>query len=210
MKRRRRKRKLPTGDVAAPYQASKNTTHKPQLPRIHPWELCAIEPYIKDVTPRKTYLEIGSFLGGSLRWMAPLMEPGARIISVDGNTRKHLDRAVEDLRADGYDVIQITGNTQHRSVVDKVDELAKIAKPDILLIDADHSAVGVMRDIGNYTPMVRKGGVVIFHDAGQSFSMKGVSGCYNSTRVSHAVTSFATGRRSLLATANCGTAIVWV
>lgn len=41
---------------------------------------------------------------------------------------------------------------------------------DFLFIDADHSYGGVLNDFKNWTPMVKVGGLVGFHDTNQDFS----------------------------------------
>jgi predicted O-methyltransferase YrrM len=37
-------------------------------------------------------------------------------------------------------------------------------KVDFLFIDADHSYEGVKKDFEMYSPLVRKGGIIAFHD----------------------------------------------
>ena len=221
MRRRRRKPKHqpttapPGSSDNAQYPASRNIAHKPKQPRIHPWELAAIEPHLLAVEPRRTYLEIGSFLGGSLRWFSRTMEAGARLISVDGDARESLNATCQEMVGAGFEMHQVTGNTQSPEIVEQVRALLSDRKVDILLIDADHSAMGVMRDIANYVPMVRKGGVAVFHDAGLNlgqFKKKyyGIHGAFNTSCVGNAVRSLATGRRSLVASTDCGTAVVWM
>jgi cephalosporin hydroxylase len=48
-------------------------------------------------------------------------------------------------------------------------------KLDLLFIDGDHSLAGVSRDYGMYAPLVRPGGVVLFHDINESPLIKSLN-----------------------------------
>lgn len=45
---------------------------------------------------------------------------------------------------------------------------------DVLFIDGDHSAAGVAADWADYGPLVRPGGLVLFHDIVNEYSAAGV------------------------------------
>jgi predicted O-methyltransferase YrrM len=116
-------------------------------------------------------LEIGTCSGGTLFLLCRLAQRDADIISVDlpggpfgagytwlqqivygrfpiGNQRLLL------LRADSH-----SGDT-HATVVRELK-----GKPlDYLFIDGDHSYAGVKRDFELYSPLVRSGGLIAFHD----------------------------------------------
>jgi predicted O-methyltransferase YrrM len=46
----------------------------------------------------------------------------------------------------------------------KIKAILKDNKVDFLFIDADHSYEGVKKDFEMYSPLVRKGGIIAFHD----------------------------------------------
>jgi predicted O-methyltransferase YrrM len=46
----------------------------------------------------------------------------------------------------------------------KIEGILKGRKVDFLFIDADHSYEGVKKDFEMYSPLVRKGGIIAFHD----------------------------------------------
>jgi len=56
-----------------------------------------------------------------------------------------------------------------------VTELLKGELLDLLFIDGDHSLAGVSRDYELYTPLVRPGGVVLFHDINESPLIKSLN-----------------------------------
>ena len=135
----------------------------------HHFETGRVKWAIDEIRPGKTYLEIGSFRGGSLSLYGRQMEAGAKLVSVDRplskpGIREDLSTAIIDLRTDGYDAVWIEGNSHAPEIVARVREAAPVV--DVLFIDGDHTADGVMQDVANYVPLVRSGGLVVFHDVG--------------------------------------------
>lgn len=55
---------------------------------------------------------------------------------------------------------QIVGNSHSKEIFDKVSD----KEYDMLLIDGDHSCEGVTEDYSMYTPLVKKGGIILMHD----------------------------------------------
>jgi predicted O-methyltransferase YrrM len=119
----------------------------------------------------KRVLEIGTCSGGTLFLLCRLAQRDAEIISVDlprgpfGGGYNWLQQIVYGrfpignqrlllLRADSH-----SGDT-HATVVRELK-----GKPlDYLFIDGDHSYAGVKRDFEMYSPLVRSGGLIAFHD----------------------------------------------
>lgn len=116
----------------------------------------------------RSYLEIGSKFGGSLRRVAGVMPIGSKIVSVDlpngtkawGQSKGALKSVIHDFKADGYDTHLIWGNSQSPEIIEKVRRLGPF---DAIFIDADHRAPGVAADWKNYGDMGR---IVAFHDIG--------------------------------------------
>lgn len=115
----------------------------------------------------KSYLEIGSKFGGSLKKIAEALPVGSRIISVDmphgtkawNESRVALEGVWKELRAKGYDARVIWGNSQDKAIVEQVKALGPF---DSILLDADHRLPGVTADWNNYGPMATS--MVAFHD----------------------------------------------
>ena len=85
----------------------------------------------------------GPFGGGYPRWKAPLYKSFSR-----GRQRIYL------LRADSH----------NPATLEKVMLILGNRKIDFLFIDGDHSYEGVKKDFEMYSPLVRKGGIIAFHD----------------------------------------------
>ena len=86
----------------------------------------------------------GPFGGGYPEWRIPLYKSFARY-----STQK-----IYLLRADSHDP----------STLKKVKEILKSKPLDFLFIDADHTYEGVRKDFEMYSKLVRKGGIIAFHD----------------------------------------------
>lgn len=59
----------------------------------------------------RSYLEIGSWKGGSIRIAAKSLPKGSRIVSVDDMGRPKLQMVLNELRQAGYDVHLILGDS---------------------------------------------------------------------------------------------------
>ena len=134
-----------------------------------PSEIKTLDPIIRKIRPGKVYLEIGSYLGSSLRRFGVCMEPGAKLVGVDrpiqrDNIEDKLHLMVDAMCEDGYDCKVFIGDSHSPEIVAKVQ--AECPVVDVLFIDGDHTESGVTQDVANYVHLVRKGGLVMFHDVG--------------------------------------------
>lgn len=107
-------------------------------------------------------VEIGAEYGMSASLFCKAAHPKAQIISVDLFPGDMLDKHLSNLRESGYAdrSRQIKGSSQQPLTLKKVG----VTAIDVLFIDGDHSYSGVVKDIALWTPLVRPGGVVAFHD----------------------------------------------
>lgn len=64
----------------------------------------------------------------------------------------------------GHTLALLKGDSHSEEMVDRVREAAGGEPFDFLFIDGDHSYEGVKRDFEAYSPLVKKGGHVGFHD----------------------------------------------
>jgi predicted O-methyltransferase YrrM len=121
--------------------------------------------------PPKRSLEIGTNYGGTLFLLCTISPPDAMIISVDlpsgrfggGYPRRKAplfrkfvtgDQELHLLRADSHSL----------RTKDRVMQILDGEKLDYIFIDADHTYAGVQRDFEMYSPLVRSGGIIAFHD----------------------------------------------
>lgn len=113
-----------------------------------------------------SYLEIGARSGDTFWEIVRSMPIGSRAVAVDlpGSTWGYtgsdvaLISCIEDLRALGYDVQLILGDSHDPKVADQVKALGPF---DAALIDGDHSLAGVTQDWHDHGPLCQ---VVAFHD----------------------------------------------
>jgi len=115
-------------------------------------------------------IELGVKWGGTLRFWEQLLRPNDLLIGVDINPET-ASRISWDWKNSDRDIKIVIGNTNK-------PETAEIVKQflfdkhlegfglgaDFLYIDACHSFEAVTKDFNNFSPLVRKGGIVGFHD----------------------------------------------
>jgi len=116
-------------------------------------------------------LEIGTNYGGTLFLLCSLSPPGARIISVDllggrfggGYPRRKIPLYWKFPR-NGQQLRLIRADSHLPETKHHVERILAGERLDYLFIDGDHSYEGVKRDFEMYSPLVRSGGMVAFHD----------------------------------------------
>lgn len=134
------------------------------------YEITKLLEILNELRPRYI-LEIGTAQGGTLFLFSRVADPKALIISVDlpggafgggypewkmplfiGFARD--DQRIELLRADSH----------APSTLGKVKDILGDDPLDFLFIDGDHTYDGVKKDFEMYSPLVREGGIIAFHD----------------------------------------------
>jgi predicted O-methyltransferase YrrM len=143
----------------------------------------------------KFVLEIGTFFGGTLFVLSRLADHGATIISVDLPGGK-FGGGYQGLRAPLYRRFPrkderlhlIRGNSHELETQNKVRQILAGQKLDLLFTDGDHSYDGVKNDFESYLPLVRKGGMVAFHDIAEHPAESGceVSRFWNEVKLRYA------------------------
>ena len=113
-------------------------------------------------------LEIGAGNGGT-SWAWSKLDSLRKLITLDlpngpwGGT--DLDEKMNYISQNsGVEHVFIKGNSQNSEALAEVQEELDVDGLDILFIDGDHSYAGVKTDFLTYSPLVKKGGLVVFHD----------------------------------------------
>jgi len=132
-----------------------------------PNELWEVVKVVQDLTPHRRILEIGLESGKSLRIWEVLAGSAGKVVGVDlqdNTTAQHFDKRP----------LVITGDSTKAETFEQAAkafeppffnaELDNRAEVDFLFIDGDHSFEGVSKDFSFYSRLVRKGGIVGFHD----------------------------------------------
>lgn len=136
----------------------------------HPWqnmaELRSLWEHVA-ARPHAFVVEIGSLLGGTL-WYWSHLPAVDRLVSVDlPTTFGQLVAEVNEARPHWPEWF---GPAFHGVAADSQDpatvEVVTAGRPsiDFLFIDGDHSYRGIRRDFDLWSPHVRPGGVIAFHD----------------------------------------------
>jgi predicted O-methyltransferase YrrM len=106
----------------------------------------------------RTILEIGTANGGTIFLLARAALPDATLVTVDlpaqGQPHGYPSWKEPIVRGDSHDL----------GTVERVKAALDNELVDFLFIDADHSYDGVRNDFELYSPLVRPGGLVAFHD----------------------------------------------
>ena len=107
----------------------------------------------------KHYLEIGVAAGGTTRIMHHFLKFD-QIVLIDDN--QHPKAHIRPYILDGIKHIEIIGTSLAQGTIDKLKSLNLMF--DVIFIDADHSYLGISRDVKLYREFLRPGGFLILHD----------------------------------------------
>lgn len=119
----------------------------------------------------KIILEIGTANGGTLFLFSKLSKPNSTLISVDLPEYPYIggidykSKLFFKSFANNNQKIKLIQDDSHKvSTLKKVKKVLKNRKIDILFIDGDHTYKGVKKDFKMYGNLVRKNGIIAFHD----------------------------------------------
>src|SRR5262245_15116805 len=131
----------------------------------------------------RSYLEIGSFSGGSIEVAAQYLPVGSRIVSIDKPWKEtkqiRLAGILDTLKQRGYETYLCVGDSTHSRSIYKAK---KFGPYDALFIDGDHTLPYVKRDWENYGPMAR---IVGFHDIAKDKPPHGASAFWNQLKTGY-------------------------
>jgi predicted O-methyltransferase YrrM len=160
-----------------------NIVGKPILLQIKPLqvksEIMALCEIVKKADP-KVIVEIGTACGGTLFLYSNIIK-AKRIVSIDlpggkfGGGYAYWRVPLYKSFAGKNTIQLLRGDSHSQETVSKLQEALKGDKIDFLFIDGDHTYEGVKRDFEIYSPLVKKGGLVVFHDVAHHDP---ASGCF--------------------------------
>ncbi len=114
--------------------------------------------------PLHRVLEIGVSSGGTLALWARLAAKDAHLIGVDMRIDPLVRQRLDSERTAKHTIQLMEGSSHSDTVRGAVIQSLGGQSLDFLFIDGDHSYEGVKCDWEMYSPLVRPGGVVAFHD----------------------------------------------
>lgn len=134
-------------------------------------EIISIANIINSINP-KNILEIGTSGGGTFFILNKLLERYGTIISVDmpggdfgGDGYKLFNSSLyKSFSSKEKNIYLLREDSHSENTKKKVENILKDNKLDVLFIDGDHTYEGVKKDYFMYVDLVRKGGLIFFHD----------------------------------------------
>ncbi len=130
-------------------------------------EISDLVQRVHELAPR-VVVEVGTAYGFTLFYWSQCSPQLEHLISLDLGTGDILFRRrmyplfIANRPGCKYDMIP--QNSQLPQTREKLEALLQGRKIDFLFIDADHSYAGVKKDYELYSPLVRSGGLIGFHD----------------------------------------------
>ena len=128
-------------------------------------------------------IEIGSLYGWTLQHFIHYSQRGSTVLAIDLPVRNFVgphDWRVEKqeknykkvwpqwAKANKTKLFLIPAASQNQETFKKTKEIFNNEEIDFLFIDGDHTYNGVKKDYEMYGPLVRKGGIIAFHDIGKN------------------------------------------
>jgi len=135
-------------------------------------EILALLRILKEKRPRRI-LEIGTERGGTLMLFTEVASPSAILISMDLPSYSGIfgfsyprwkEGVYKSFAKWNQKVFLIRGDSHDSKTLKKVKSILRNDMLDFLFIDGDHSYEGVKRDFEMYSSLVRRGGIIAFHD----------------------------------------------
>ena len=139
-----------------------------------PSELSDLLHMFRKLKPERV-LEVGSLYGGTLWCWINNMATGGLVVSVDmiANNKIHKQGDILDDRklwagwaeTAKVELITLIGNSGKTTIIQSVEEYSPF---DFIFIDGGHEYKTANNNYEIYWPMLRKGGIMAFHDIGSS------------------------------------------
>jgi cephalosporin hydroxylase len=133
-------------------------------------EILALGEILKAHAPSRS-LEIGTNYGGTLLLLCSVSSPDAQIISIDlpsgrfgGGYPKRKIPLYRQFPKSGQQLHLIRGDSHSAETKERAERILDGYALDYLFLDGDHTYDGVRQDFAMYAPLVRRGGIVAFHD----------------------------------------------
>jgi predicted O-methyltransferase YrrM len=112
----------------------------------------------------KSILEIGTANGGTLFLFAKSSDRNAKIVSLDYDYAKWRGTLYKSFVLPSQKLYLLTSDSHAAATLDRIKGILGGEQVDFLFIDGDHSYEGVKKDFEMYSKLVRKGGMIGFHD----------------------------------------------
>jgi len=119
----------------------------------------------------KIIVEIGTNKGGTLSLFANISTPPTKIISIDlpygefgGGYPEWKIPLYKSFAKKNQEIVLFQVDSHQKSTLEMLKAELQQEKIDFLFIDGDHRYEGIKQDFEFYSPLVRSGGIIAFHD----------------------------------------------
>lgn len=110
------------------------------------------------------YIEIGTYDKGNLAYASELLAANAHIIDVEINDHPDRRELLKKHIKTSQRLTSIIGDSTAQATVEKVQQALGGQLADGIFIDGNHIAEVVIADYAYYSPIVKPGGFIFFHD----------------------------------------------
>ncbi len=153
-----------------------------------------------EAEPPKTVLDIGTANGGLLYLFTRLAADDAVLVSVDlehgrfgGGYPRWRSPLYRSFARAEQRLELVRGDSHRPETFERIRTLLGGREVDFLFVDGDHTYQGVAADFATYSPLVREGGMIGFHDitpAGDPELVGGVPTFWQELKTDHEVEEF--------------------
>ena len=126
-------------------------------------EVLAMMEVVRALRPRRA-CEIGSAEGGTLFLLTRMCDSAAHVISVDWEYTTARRHCFPRFARPQQVLSLVEGDSHDPATLERVRMLLDGEALDFLFIDGDDSYAGVKQDFELFSPLVRSGGAIAFHD----------------------------------------------
>lgn len=109
-------------------------------------------------------VEIGTWKGGSFFLFSRVASKNAMLISIDMPNSPGKISLIRAFQLPEQKFYFIRSDSHEVETWNNLNDILKGRKIDFLFIDADHSYEAVKKDFEIYSPLVKEGGIIAFHD----------------------------------------------
>jgi len=148
-----------------------NAGHGLIMPAQVKSELSGLLEWMHQRKPPETALEIGTARGGTLFCWCAMADPAATVISLDlpqgihgGGYPYWKSFIYRRFKHGAQKLSLLRGDSHTPAMLAAVKKILAGRKLDFLFIDGDHTLAGVRSDYEMYSPLVKSGGAIVFHD----------------------------------------------
>ncbi len=134
-------------------------------------EILGLVEVLRRLRP-STICEVGAAGGGTTFLLAHAAPSDALIITVDLLFSEARKAALRQFARQGQKIICLQGDSHQPETVQNVRESLKGCSLDVLYLDGDHSYQGISEDFALFSPLVRRGGLIVFHDIVPDFKTR--------------------------------------